>query len=113
MSFAQGDGDLPANQWCFANSEDAFHNMKVEVKMTDFDHPAHSEKKNQIETTQISPEQLNIIKELSLSYLEIGNYLVIVKSDFDMVISEEPYLALMLLFNTKTKIGQQANQRFF
>ena len=33
MSFAQADGDLPANQWCFANSEDALHNMEVEVKM--------------------------------------------------------------------------------
>ena len=38
---------------------------------------------------------LLVIKELSLSYLVIGNYLVLVKSDFDMVISGEPYLALI------------------
>ena len=51
---------------------------------------------------QISPEHMEAIAELSLSSLVLGDYLVIVKSDFDLVISEEPYLALMLLLNTRT-----------
>ena len=50
----------------------------------------------------ISPDDLKAIAEMSLSSLVVGNYLVIVKSDFDIVVSEEPYLALMLLLNTMT-----------
>ena len=51
---------------------------------------------------QISPDDLKAIAEMSLSTMVVGNYLVIVKSDFDIVISEEPYLALMILLNTMT-----------
>ena len=45
---------------------------------------------------------MSVIKEMSLSSLALGDYLVIVKADFDMVLSDEPYLALMLLLNTVT-----------
>ena len=44
----------------------------------------------------------DVIAELSLSSLDFGNYLVIVKSDFDIIIAEEPYLALMLLLDVRT-----------
>ena len=68
---------------------------------------SHAQPSPDLKTTptaiKISPEHLKVvITEMSLSSLVLGDYLVIVKSDFDMVISDEPYLALMLLLDTMT-----------
>ena len=38
-----------------------------------------------------------ILEELSLTSVQFGDYLVVMNSDFDMIISEEPYHALTLL----------------
>ena len=40
--------------------------------------------------------------ELSLNTLKFGDYVVVANSELDVVISEEPYLALMLLHHLKT-----------
>ena len=42
------------------------------------------------------------LKGLNLEYLAIGDYLVIVRSDFDAIIDSEMYIALMLLYNVKS-----------
>ena len=55
-----------------------------------------------LKSTELSPEHLSVIREMSLSSFVLGDYLVIVKSDFDLVLSNEPYLALMLLLNRVT-----------
>ena len=47
-------------------------------------------------------EIMLVLRELSLSSLLLGDYLVILRSDFDLFISGEPYLASMCLFNIKT-----------
>ena len=47
-------------------------------------------------------EIMLVLRELSLSSLLLGDYLVILRSDFDIIISGEPYLATMCLFNLKT-----------
>ena len=47
-------------------------------------------------------EIMLVLRELSLSSLLLGDYLVILRSDFDLFISGEPYLASMCLFNLKT-----------
>ena len=67
------------------------------------------------ELIQVLPEYLSVIREMSLSSLVLGDYLVIVKSNFDMVLSGEPYLALMLLLNTGTEkyIARIWNQTVF
>ena len=41
----------------------------------------------------------HVIDSLSLTAIRIGNYIVLLKSDFDLNISREPYIALMLLLN--------------
>ena len=65
-----------------------------------------SQQTQQSQESQLSlclqTEYMDVISELTLSSLVLGDYLVIVKSDFDLVVSEEPYLALMLLLNTRT-----------
>ena len=67
---------------------------------------SHSESSLNIQTapksTELSPEHLSVIREMSLSSFVLRDYLVIVKSDFDLVLSNEPYLALMLLLNRVT-----------
>ena len=40
--------------------------------------------------------------ELSLTSVMYGDYLVVLNSDFDLVVAGEPQLALMLLFNIRT-----------
>ena len=40
--------------------------------------------------------------ELSLTSVMYGDYLVVLNSDFDLVVAGEPQLALMLLFNVRT-----------
>ena len=53
-----------------------------------------------------------IIAELGLSSLRLGDYMVIVKPDFDLMLAGEPYVALMLLFNLRngTFISRVWNQ---
>ena len=41
----------------------------------------------------------DVLAELSLTSVQFGDYLVIMNSDFDMIISEEPYHALTLLID--------------
>ena len=41
----------------------------------------------------------DILAELALTSVQFGDYLVIMNSDFDMIISEEPYHALTLLID--------------
>ena len=43
----------------------------------------------------------SVLASLSLMSVTFGDYLVVMRSDFDVTIEGEPYLALMLLYNTK------------
>ena len=43
-----------------------------------------------------------VLEELSLTSVQFRDYLVIMNSDFDLIISEEPYHALTLLFDVRT-----------
>ena len=43
----------------------------------------------------------SVLPSLSLMSITFGDYLVVMRSDFDVTIEGEPYLALMLLYNTK------------
>ena len=47
-------------------------------------------------------EVLNTLSSLSLASVTIGDFLVIMRSDFDLTISGEPYTGLVLLLNLKT-----------
>lgn len=49
-------------------------------------------------------EIMVVLRELSLSSVLLGDYLVILRSDFDLFISGEPYLATMCLFNIKSGV---------
>ena len=44
----------------------------------------------------------HILKDLSLSYVVLGDYVVIMNDHEDVTFSGEPYIALQLWFNTKT-----------
>ena len=44
----------------------------------------------------------DVVAAQSLASLKIGDYLVVMRSDFDVVLLGEPYLASMLLFNLRT-----------
>ena len=46
-------------------------------------------------------EARRVIASLSLSWFELGEYLVITNSNFDVTICGEPYLALLLFYNLK------------
>ena len=43
-----------------------------------------------------------ILSDLSLTSVQFGDYLLVMNSDFDMIISEEPYHALTFLFDTSS-----------
>ena len=49
---------------------------------------------------------LNVIRDVvasqSLASVTLGDYLVVMRSDFDVILFGEPYLASMLFFNLKT-----------
>ena len=47
-------------------------------------------------------EIMVVLRELSLSSVLLGDYLVILRSDFDLFISGDPYLASMCLFSLKS-----------
>ena len=47
-------------------------------------------------------EATDVAALLELRSLDYGNYLVVVKSDFDLIVDDEPYLAIMLLLNVTT-----------
>ena len=47
-------------------------------------------------------EVLNTLSSLSLASVTIGDFLVIMKSDFDLTISGEPYTGLLMLLNLTT-----------
>ena len=58
-------------------------------------------------TSEVSQElNLNnakeVLEELSLTSVQFRDYLLIMNSDFDLIISEEPYHALTLLFDVRT-----------
>lgn len=44
------------------------------------------------------------LESLSLASVRLGDYLVVMKSDFDVFIDGEPYIALMLLWNQKSGV---------
>ena len=48
------------------------------------------------------PEAKNACASLSLTTVDYGRYLVVMRSAFDVMISGEPYLALMLLLDMDT-----------
>ena len=51
----------------------------------------------------LDPEVVrDVVAAQSLASLKIGDYLVVMRSDFDVVLLGEPYLASMLLFNLRT-----------
>ena len=43
-----------------------------------------------------------IVASQSLSSFNLGDFLIVTNSDFDLTISDEPYIALMLLYNLKS-----------
>ena len=47
-------------------------------------------------------EAVGILSSLPLTSVTIGTYLVVMRSEFDLTISEQPYVALTLLLNLKT-----------
>ena len=47
-------------------------------------------------------EATAILESMSLTSFLFQDYLVVMRSDFDMTLSDEPYIALMLLYNTKS-----------
>ena len=47
-------------------------------------------------------EAMGILSSLSLTSVTLGDFLVVNRSDFDVIISDEPYIALQLLLNLKT-----------
>ena len=56
--------------------------------------------------------QVGILSSLSLTSVTIGDFLVIMRSKFDLTISGEPYIGLVLLLNLKdgTYISRIWNQ---
>ena len=44
----------------------------------------------------------SVVASQSLASVTLGDYLVVMRSDFDVILFGEPYLASMLLFNQKT-----------
>ena len=52
--------------------------------------------------TSMSVERATkVIAELGLLSLQLGDYMVVVRPDFDLELGGEPYVALMLLFNPR------------
>ena len=47
-------------------------------------------------------ETMAVFSSLSLTSVTVGKFLVVMKSDFDLTISEEPYIGLVMLLNQKT-----------
>ena len=56
------------------------------------------EEKAQINMLQVK----HVISTLSLTSVKVGNFLVVMKSEFDLSLLEEPYIALMLLLDLKS-----------
>ena len=49
-------------------------------------------------------EVRNYLNQFSLTCVELGDYLMVIKSNLDLFIDNEPYLALMLILDTKSGI---------
>ena len=49
-------------------------------------------------------EVSNSLGQLSLTCVELGDYIMVIKSNLDLFIDSEPYLALMLILNKKSGI---------
>ena len=47
-------------------------------------------------------EANKILQSMSLTSFPFRDYLIVMRSDFDMTISDEPYIALTLLYNIKS-----------
>ena len=47
-------------------------------------------------------EATTILESMSLTSFLFRDYLIVMRSDFDVTISDEPYIALTLLYNTKS-----------
>ena len=47
-------------------------------------------------------EAMGILSSLSLTSITLGNFLVVNRSDFDVIIAEEPYIGIQLLLNLRT-----------
>ena len=47
-------------------------------------------------------DAIGILSSLSLTSVTIGTYLVVMRSEFDLTISDQPYVGLTLLFDLKT-----------
>ena len=47
-------------------------------------------------------EATAILESMSLTSFLFKDYLIVMRSEFDMTISDEPYIALTLLFNRKS-----------
>ena len=47
-------------------------------------------------------EATAILESMSLTSFLFKDYLIVMRSEFDMTISDEPYIALTLLYNTKS-----------
>ena len=56
---------------------------------------------NTSNASSIVDEARKLISDLGLSSLLLGSYMVIVKSDFDLFLADEPYVALMFLFDVR------------
>ena len=52
---------------------------------------------------ELGPEEVvNILTSVSLASVTVGDFLVVMRSDFDLTISGEPYTGLLMLLNKKT-----------
>ena len=57
---------------------------------------------DKIESRLCKRDAVNVCDKLSLNYVNIGSYLVAMRSEFDAMIAGEPYVAAMLLIDLKS-----------
>ena len=76
----------------------------VELKEEESDYPPDEESGND-EAAELlfDPQELQmaLATTTSLASLTMGDYVVVMNSDFDLTVRGEPYLALMFLLNAK------------
>merc|ERR1712066_473939 len=66
------------------------------VKSEQFGHEGGQEMKVRLDKAR------EILSTLSLTSVKMGNFLLVLKSDFDLDISGEPYIALMLILDLRS-----------
>ena len=62
----------------------------------------YSDSKEEAEPLFCQEEATKILQSMSLTSFLFHDYLIVMRSDFDLTISDEPYIALTLLLNRKS-----------